>query len=68
VCAEGVPEPVELPTDRLYVRLGGLSAVLWVADQPGSGLRRVAEPRKIERHRPSLWFADPGESPLGVEV
>jgi hypothetical protein len=68
VSAEGVPEPVELPTDRLDVRLSGLSAVLWVADQPGPSLRRVAEPRQIERHRPSLSFADSRESPLGVEV
>src|SRR5213079_1679935 len=45
VCAEGVPEPVELPTDRLDVRLSGLSAVLRVADQLGPSLRRVAEPR-----------------------
>src|SRR5680860_616899 len=27
VCAEGLPEPVELPSDRLDVRLSGLSAV-----------------------------------------
>src|SRR2546430_2648097 len=45
VCAEGVPEPVELPTDRLDVRLSGLSAVLSVVDQPAPSLRRVAEPR-----------------------
>ncbi len=45
VRAEGVPEPVELPADRLDVRLGGLSTVLRVADQPGPGLRRVAELR-----------------------
>src|SRR5215216_4070548 len=45
VCAEGVPEAVELPTDRLDVRPGGLSSVLWVVDQSGPGLRRVAEPR-----------------------
>src|SRR5437763_1183026 len=45
VFAEGVPEPVEFSADRLDVRLSGLSAVLWVADQPGPSLRRVTEPR-----------------------
>src|SRR3989337_1541216 len=55
VCAEGVPEPLELPTDRLDVRLSGLSAVLWVADQPGPSLRRVAEPRaRSEEHTSEL--------------
>src|SRR5215211_1148993 len=54
VGAKGVPETVELPADGLDVRLGGLPAVLWVADQPGPSLRRVAELREIERHCPSL--------------
>jgi predicted metal-dependent enzyme (double-stranded beta helix superfamily) len=45
VGAERVPEPLELPADGLDVRLGGLSPVLGVADQPGPRLRRVAEPR-----------------------
>src|SRR5438105_1073999 len=45
VCSERIPEPVELPTDRLDVRLRGLSAVLWVSDQSGPSLWRVTEPR-----------------------
>jgi substrate-binding family protein len=48
---------MELPTDRLDIRLSGLSTVLWVANQSGPGLRGVAEPRQIERHYLSLSFA-----------
>src|SRR5215211_6340282 len=54
VIAERVPEPVELPTDRLDVLLRHSSAVLRVVNQPGPRLGRVAEPRQIERHRPPL--------------
>ena len=53
----GAPVLLELPTNRLDVRLSGGSAVLWVADQPGPRLGCIAEPRQIERHRPSLSFA-----------
>jgi hypothetical protein len=51
VRAKGVPEPVELPADRLDVGLSSLSAILWIADQPGPRLRGVAELREVERHR-----------------
>src|SRR5690606_2670828 len=44
VRAEGVPESVELPTNRLDVPLRGLSPVLRAADQSRPSLRRVAEP------------------------
>lgn len=45
VRTEGVPEPVELATDRLDVGLGSLSPILRLADEPRPGLRRVAELR-----------------------
>src|SRR6266513_1638856 len=45
VRAEGVPEPVELPSYGLDVGLGGGSAILWIADQPGPSLGRIAESR-----------------------
>ena len=53
VLTEGVPEPVELPADRLDVLLGGRPAVLRAPDQPGPRLRRVAELRQVQRHCPS---------------
>ena len=51
VFAEGVPEPVELSTNRLDVVLSRLPTVLAVSDQPSPRLRRVAELRQVERHR-----------------
>src|SRR5262245_61706968 len=38
VCAEGIPEAVELPTNRLDVRPSSRLPVFRVADQPGPGL------------------------------
>jgi hypothetical protein len=51
VFAEGIPESMQLPTDRFDVLRGRRSAILRIFEQARPGLGRVTESCEVHRHR-----------------